>query len=159
MVSNEGDMVKKIIVSALIFIPVFSIFMLDHIQSQVVEKNDCFFLSSLHYTTEGMRYWYSKDTGGLETVTGIPYDELKCKNCHAAGCDRCHKSEEGSAFLYSTSQAKKQNLCLECHGRAAARIGIDQKAGQVDVHINVRLIRCIIFLPMESLSRRSSLKA
>jgi hypothetical protein len=31
-----------------------------------VEKEDCFYLKSLHYTAAGMEYWYSEENGGLE---------------------------------------------------------------------------------------------
>lgn len=79
-----------------------------------------------------MKHWYSKETGGLEQLTGIPYSELGCQNCHAAGCDRCHKTEsvEGDCKVlsYSTRTASKPDMCLVCHGREKAMIGIDHKA-------------------------------
>lgn len=125
---------KKAIGIILVFVIFLCILMLDLIRSQDIQKKDCFFLSSLHYTTEGMRHWYSKETGGLEVITGVPYDQLSCKNCHTTGCDRCHRDEKDGSLIYSTTEAKKQSLCLECHGRAKAMIGIDQKAEQVDVH-------------------------
>jgi len=107
--------------------------------SQVVEKEDCMYLASLHYTANGMDYWYSKERGGLETLTGIPYDSLGCKNCHAPGCDRCHKEEivrkDCTVSSYSTDAATNQSMCLKCHGREKAMIGIDHKAGKEDVHI------------------------
>jgi hypothetical protein len=99
-----------------------------------IEDKDCLFLRSLHYTANGMRYWYSKKTGGLELVTGVPYADLSCKNCHTAGCDRCHKAEKEKTLRYSINAAKNQNMCLECHGREKAMIAIDQKANQEDVH-------------------------
>jgi len=33
------------------------------------EKN--FYEKSLHYTNKGLEYWYSKEQGGLERLTGI----------------------------------------------------------------------------------------
>jgi hypothetical protein len=36
---------------------------------------------SLHYTGEGMRYWY-EEPGGFMDVTRIPYNELDCSSCH-----------------------------------------------------------------------------
>jgi hypothetical protein len=104
-----------------------------------VEESSCFYLRSLHYTANGMKHWYSKETGGLEQLTGIPYSELGCQNCHAAGCDRCHKTEsvEGDCKVlsYSTRTASKPDMCLVCHGREKAMIGIDHKAKQEDVHL------------------------
>ncbi|HYA15050.1 MAG TPA: hypothetical protein VEF33_11980, partial [Syntrophales bacterium] len=59
--------------------------------AQEIKKENCFFLSSLHYTAKGMEYWYDKANGGIEIISGVPYSNLACKNCHAPGCDRCHK--------------------------------------------------------------------
>ena len=98
------------------------------------EKQPCFFLSSLHHTTEGMRHWYSKENGGVEIISGIPYDEIGCKNCHAEGCDRCHKIEREGRVAYSVEAAKKQSVCLSCHGRARSMIKIDKAAQQEDLH-------------------------
>ena len=62
--------------------------------SQTTTKQQCIFKSSLHYTSSGMDYWYDKNQGGLETVTGVPYSDLACKNCHIENCDVCHKVEK-----------------------------------------------------------------
>lgn len=106
--------------------------------SQEIKKDDCFFLDSLHYSARGMEYWYSKERGGLETLTGIPYDDLGCKNCHTSGCDVCHKeaTKEGECtfYSYSTDAANNQSMCLKCHGRERAMIAINHKANQDDVH-------------------------
>ena len=48
-----------------------------------------FFKKGLHYTGEGMRYCYEREDG-LMSITGIPYKELDCKNCHVQSCDPCH---------------------------------------------------------------------
>jgi hypothetical protein len=103
--------------------------------SQEIKKENCFFLSSLHYTAKGMGYWYDKTNGGLEIVTGVPYSNLTCKNCHAPGCDRCHKVEQDKKLSYSAEAAKNQAMCLECHAREQAIIGIDRAATQPDVHL------------------------
>lgn len=104
-----------------------------------IQEENCFFLRSLHYTAKGMGYWYSKQNGGLEVVTGVPYEKLGCKNCHIAGCDRCHKAEKTDrdckVNFYSAKAGKNQAMCLECHAREKAMIGIDHKAKQEDVHI------------------------
>jgi len=102
--------------------------------SQIVKKEDCFFLSSLHYTTNGMRHSYSKQNGGLEVITGVPYDDLSCKHCHTSGCDRCHRAEMNGSYEYSVEASKEQGICLECHGRERAMIDIDQAAKEEDVH-------------------------
>jgi hypothetical protein len=112
--------------------------------SQDIAKEECFYLKSLHYTANGMDYWYSKERGGLESLTGIPYDQLSCKNCHAPGCDRCHKVKETANdceyAYYATDQAANQALCLTCHGREKAMIRVDHSAGQEDVHIKQEMI-------------------
>lgn len=104
-----------------------------------IDQKSCFYLQSLHFTAAGMAHWYSKENGGLEKLTGIPYTDLDCKNCHAAGCDRCHLSsrveKECETLQYSTKAARNQPMCLECHGREKAIIGIDHKAKQDDVHL------------------------
>jgi len=103
-------------------------------QSGEIKEEDCIFLSSLHYTAQGMAYWYDKENGGIETVTGIPYSELGCKNCHVASCDVCHKVTVDGKVLYSTNTARNQELCLKCHSREASIMKIDKSANQLDVH-------------------------
>lgn len=104
--------------------------------SEEITAKDLFFLNSLHYTTKGMEYWYSKENGGLELLSGVPYSDLGCKNCHVSGCDRCHKVEANGKAAYSVEAAKKEGLCLECHGREAKIRQIDKKAAQEDVHLS-----------------------
>ena len=107
-----------------------------------VSKEDCFYLKSLHYTARGMGYWYSKENGGLETVTGIPYSKLGCKNCHVGGCDRCHRTERGKRMAYTIKASQKQNMCLKCHGREKAMIMINFKQKKEDVHL-VNGMQCV----------------
>jgi len=99
-----------------------------------ITEDDCFFLSSLHYTAEGMRYWYDKENGGFEAVCGVPYDDLVCKHCHTPSCDVCHKRESDGTLSYLTEWAKDQGLCLKCHSRERKMIGIDQQRNEIDVH-------------------------
>lgn len=91
--------------------------------------------TSLHSTTEGMRYFYSKEQGGFETLTGIPYDNLGCKNCHVAiengqpNCAACHITE--------AVEAPPQFKCTGCHGRQNFEIAAkrpDGTKGMNDVH-------------------------
>ena len=101
-----------------------------------INKEDCFFLSSLHSTTGGMAFWYNKENGGLETLTGIPYasPQLDCINCHVKSCDTCHKTVEGEKSFYSVKAAQNQDVCLQCHKREKTIMKIDKDAGQDDVH-------------------------
>ncbi len=103
--------------------------------SQEAEKPECFFKSSsLHYTAKGMEYWYDKSQGGLETITGVPYNDLGCKNCHIESCDVCHKAEKDGKFIYSNEAANNQDMCLKCHAREASIMKINEKANTPDVH-------------------------
>jgi hypothetical protein len=102
--------------------------------SQDTTKQECIFKSSLHYTAGGMGYWYDKSQGGLETITGVPYNDLGCKNCHIGSCDVCHKTEINGKVVYSNEPAKKQDMCLKCHAREASIMKINEKANTPDVH-------------------------
>ncbi|MFA7424718.1 MAG: hypothetical protein WCZ16_06665 [Desulfosarcinaceae bacterium] len=103
------------------------------------EITECFYLKSLHYTARGMEYWYEAEQGGLETLTGVPYDQLGCKGCHNGGCDVCHKAETARGDCkvaeYSKDAANKMSMCLNCHAREKSMIAIDHKAQHDDVHI------------------------
>ncbi|MFH1025835.1 MAG: hypothetical protein V1764_04075, partial [Nitrospirota bacterium] len=109
--------------------------------SEDIKKEDCFFLSSLHYTTRGMAYWYDKANGGLEILTGIPYasPKLDCINCHVKSCDVCHKAVTGDKSSYSVKAAQNQDICLNCHKRERTIMKIDKDANQVDVHVNKQM--------------------
>lgn len=103
--------------------------------TQGMTKKNCMYLSSLHYTAEGMSYWYDKANGGLETITGVPYEQLACSKCHVASCDACHLTEADGKPSYSTQFAKKQKTCLKCHAREAHMImKIDQAQHTEGVH-------------------------
>ena len=64
------------------------------------------FSKSLHYTGEGMRYWYEKDDG-LKSITNIPYDQLTCKQCHVKSCDVCHTKKQDQKCSYSVEVITK----------------------------------------------------
>ena len=104
--------------------------------SEDIKTEDCFFLKSLHHTIRGMAYWYDKKNGGLETLTGVPYDssKLDCMNCHVKSCDACHNSADGEKSFYTVRAADKQETCLKCHKREMGIIKIDKAAGHEDVH-------------------------
>lgn len=91
--------------------------------------------TSLHHTTQGMRYYYQKEQGGFEAQTGIPYEQLGCKNCHVAiengqaKCDTCHITE--------AVNAPPQFKCTGCHGRQGFEIMVKRPDGTKainDVH-------------------------
>ncbi len=104
--------------------------------SDDVKKEDCFFLKSLHHTIKGMAYWYDKNNGGVETLTGIPYSssKLDCLNCHVKSCDACHKTAEGEKSFYTVKAAANQEMCLKCHKREMSIMKMDKDTGQEDVH-------------------------
>jgi hypothetical protein len=110
--------------------------------SQQPEKQSDLFDSSLHHTSRGMGFWYDKKNGGLETLTGVPYSQLGCKNCHVASCDDCHKTDVAGKPAYSTKAARDQGLCLKCHGREASIMKIDKAQNQEDVHFS-RGMQCM----------------
>jgi len=100
-----------------------------------VPEHECFYLKSLHFTANGMKFWYSKEQKGLELITGVPYSKLTCQNCHVAGCDRCHRTERGRLLFYTTKAAQNPDMCLTCHAREKAMIRIDLRHKQEDVHL------------------------
>lgn len=83
------------------------------------------FLSSLHHTGEGMRYWYeAKD--GFMSITGVPYKDLGCKSCHVTSCNDCHLQKTEKGMTYSTEKASSSQTCLKCHSREKATIKYDE---------------------------------
>lgn len=104
--------------------------------SQESEKECAFFNASLHYYARGMAYWYSKETGGIETLTNIPYDKLSCNQCHVRTCDRCHKVDVNGKPAYSVKNAKSMENCLGCHAREKMLLGILEKSEPKDVHFS-----------------------
>jgi hypothetical protein len=107
--------------------------------AQEVSRPDCLFKSSLHYTAEGMAYWYDKAQGGLETVTGVSYSDLGCRNCHVSSCDACHLTQKENRAYYSNDAARNVDMCLKCHAREAAIMNIDKKNNTLDVHVTAGL--------------------
>lgn len=105
------------------------------VNAQQTSKANCMYLNSLHATANGMSYWYSKEQGGLELVTGIPYEQAGCTKCHVNSCDECHKTNINGKSTYSTKIAASQETCLRCHARESAMImKIDKAANTPDVH-------------------------
>jgi hypothetical protein len=135
-------MKKAVVILMTVLILIISgFFVAGHAED--IKKEDCFFLSSLHFTTRGMAYWYDEANGGLETLTGIPYDspKLDCVNCHVKSCDVCHKTVAGNKMSYSLEAAWNQDICLNCHKRERTIMKIDKDANQPDVHVS-RQMQC-----------------
>ncbi len=103
-------------------------------QAKVDPACKSFFKKSLHATGEGMRYWY-EEKGGFMQVTGVPYKDLDCKNCHADSCDVCHADKKDGTCLFSVAKAKKEETCLQCHARTKKARALDKAAGITDVHL------------------------
>ena len=76
-----------------------------------------FYNKSLHYTNKGIAYMYSKESGGLETITGVPGADIGCDKpeCHVRSCDACHALEADGKMTYSLDPAKSQEVCARCH--------------------------------------------
>ncbi len=89
-----------------------------------------FYSSSLHYTARGLEYWYAKERGGLERITGVPASELGCLDakCHVRSCDVCHRKDVGGKAAYSLRRAREQEACRACHP-------VDAKDAALDVHM------------------------
>jgi hypothetical protein len=69
------------------------------------------FSTSLHATARGMKTLYEQ---GFGLHSGVDYEDLACKNCHAAfrdilprACDSCHLN----------GSEREEQTCLGCHGR------------------------------------------
>jgi len=110
-----------------------SVAMFVMIGSAEEKQEECFY-KSLHYTGEGMRHWYEED-GGFMKITGIPYENLGCKNCHVKSCAQCHEEKEGDVCSYTLKKAKDKETCLVCHSRAQVTFKIGEGKDALDVHI------------------------
>lgn len=127
---------KKSMLAGFAFAGIIALGISVNVFAQEIDKENCFYLSSLHASARGMAYWYDKSQGGLETVTGVPYAEVGCNRCHVGSCDACHKTGSDGSFAYSTATARNQELCMSCHAREAVMINkIDKKANTPDVHV------------------------
>lgn len=109
---SAGTMKKSILVAVFsVFIAAFIFGIGEDKKPQVTN----FYENSLHYTNRGLEYWYSKEQGGLERITGIPFSKLPCTGCHVRSCDTCHKKEVGGKAMYSLDAARAQDACEKCH--------------------------------------------
>jgi hypothetical protein len=94
-----------------------------------------FYETSLHYTNRGLEYWYAKEQGGLERITGVPFSDLPCTRCHVRSCDTCHKKEVEGKAMYSLEPVRSQDVCQDCHNiEALAECKKNPDDQAVDVH-------------------------
>jgi len=119
---------------ATITLGLFLVVLMPAVLSTAAGEDTCF-SRSLHATGEGMRYWYEEE-GGMMQITGIPYRDLDCSSCHVKSCDRCHAVIHDSTGVgaYTNAQARRTEMCLECHSRAALTYRMCEKSGTLDVH-------------------------
>ena len=88
--------------------------------------------NSLHGTGYGMDYVY-KD--GMARLTGVPYANLGCKNCHATGCASCHDVDEQGEPLLGGKE-NEAATCYACHSRQKTmQTKINPAKGDEDVHL------------------------
>ena len=105
--------------------------------------NNNFYEKSLHYTNRGLEYWYSKENGGLERITGIPFSKINCGKCHARTCDTCHVKEANGKPVYSVDTAKSEKTCEKCHDiESLAFARKNPGNATVDVHF-AKGMRCM----------------
>ena len=125
-----------LLVSALIFLFLLSgFFVINPSEEKAAPKEKNFYENSLHYTNKGLEYWYSKEQGGLERLTGIPFSELKCTRCHVRTCDKCHKKEVNGKVSYSLEPARSQEVCQNCHTiDTLEEVKKNKDAKDLDVH-------------------------
>ncbi len=105
--------VTCIIVSALM---ISGLAIYGTLQDQKPQEGKNFYENSLHFTNRGLEYWYSKEQGGLEKITDIPFSELPCSGCHVRSCDVCHRKDIEGKPTYSLEPARAQKVCENCHG-------------------------------------------
>jgi hypothetical protein len=102
-----------------------------------------FYENSLHFTNRGLEYWYSKEQGGLERITGIPFSELACGRCHVRSCDTCHKKDVKGKASYSLEPVRSQEVCQDCHNVAPlAEFQKNPDNPEADVHFK-KGMRCL----------------
>lgn len=104
-----------------------------------------FYETSLHYTSRGLEYWYAKEQGGLERITGIPFSKLPCANCHVRSCDTCHKKEAEGKASYSADSVHLEDVCQNCHGivpLAEAKTNPDNPAADVHFKKGMKCLDC-----------------
>lgn len=132
--------IRILLVSLLIL---SGIFMIRGTEDEANCPETNFYENSLHYTNKGLEYWYSKEQGGLERLTGIPFSELKCTRCHVRSCDKCHKKEVNGKPTYSLEPARAQEVCQDCHAiETLEKAKKNEEANNLDVHFK-QAMKCM----------------
>jgi predicted CXXCH cytochrome family protein len=93
---------------------------------------DEFLPTSLHATGAGKPTFYNASNGGFERFTGVPYDQLSCKNCHQSitdgDCTACHVGDPDPQL--GAVIEDQATVCGACHGRQGSEVAL----GFGDVH-------------------------
>jgi hypothetical protein len=78
---------------------------------------ESFFAKSLHYTNRGIEFIYSKEQGGVERLTGVPFKDTGCgdEKCHVRTCDVCHRKDVEGKASYTLDPEVAQKACDRCH--------------------------------------------
>lgn len=132
---ERGEIMKKYFC---VILPIVALMMVCN-WSVFADQQEAFFSKSLHYTGEGMRYWYEAEDGFM-SLTGVPYDKLACKQCHSTGCNDCHLTETNEGPGYSLEMAKKDETCFKCHSRGSAVAKLDEERNIKDVHTEADMV-------------------
>jgi hypothetical protein len=140
---RSWSMKRTTLMAVALFIIGLGIFALSQDSKTSAEKN--FYENSLHYTSRGLAYWYGKEQGGLERITGLPFDGLPCARCHVRTCDACHTKLVDGKPVYSTASAQDEKVCEGCHGMdslTAYRANPDDPAGDVHFRSGMKCLDC-----------------
>jgi hypothetical protein len=112
-------------------------------QERANSREGNFYEKSLHFTSRGLEHWYAKENGGLERITGIPFSQLPCGQCHVGTCDTCHLKEAKGRSVYSTEVARGEAACEKCHAMESQAFARENPADKsADVHF-ARGMKCM----------------
>jgi len=118
-------------------IPVLALLAAVPLAAQTPAADYNFYSRSLHFTSRGIEFAYSKEAGGLERLTGMPASALGCTKagCHVRSCDVCHKKDVGGKASYTVAQAGTQEACQVCHP-------LEKDDPDVHVRAGMKCMRC-----------------
>ena len=129
---KKGTLLVSILV---IIFTIFGFIISGADQEKKTPPETNFYENSLHYTNKGLEYWYSKEQGGLERITNIPFSKLPCAGCHVRSCDTCHRKDVAGKPAYSLEPARAQQVCQDCHAiESLEKARKNPEDPTVDVH-------------------------